>query len=444
VIAFMVVAAVLGAPITLDEVRAASRDNLQALQAELDVARADEGIRASRAAIFPQVSLLAQTGASIAGPQRFTTTVPAAGENGALTYEQRSVDVGGSTRGNFVLGLTINQLIYDGGRWWNQIAQSGAQAEAARGQLAEQVLASQFEAERRFFELLRSQQAFEVLKQTVDRSQSQLDRARSLYEAGRGQKRDALDAEVNLGNDQIQVVRSQQAIVSAQVDLLNWLSRPPGEIEAVAPESLKGAPARGPDPAAALTLAREQRPLLKALASQQRSAELAVAVARGAYLPQVSGNLGYTRQSPSADPFFTDPTKQNAINLGLTLRWDVFSGFATQAQVGRASADVRNAGLQEQQAERELAAEIRRASSALDSQLKIAALAERNLKLAEQALKLAEERFNAGASTTLEVRDAQIKLTQTQLTQVQGRIDVEIARAGLGRIVGAPVTAENR
>ena len=46
-------------------------------------------------------------------------------------------------------------------------------------------------------------------------------------------------------------------------------------------------------------------------------------------------------------------------------------------------------------------------------------------------LKLEEERYAAGAGTSLEVRNAQLKLTQAQLTQVQGRVDVEIARAAL-------------
>jgi len=414
VIGWLVVAQVLAAPITLDEVRAASRDNLAALQAELDVARAQANVTTAKAVIYPQRTGYAPDGS-------------------------RNPDSLGGSRGNFLLGLAINQLIYDGGRWWNQIAQSGAAAEASQGQLDEQRLASQFEAERRFFELLRAQQALEVLKQTVDRSQQQLERARSLFEAGRGQKRDALDAEVNLGNDQIQVVRSQQAIVSAQVDLLNWLARPTAEVEAVAPASLLGAPGPGPEAGAALSLAREHRPLLKALASQQRASKLSLEVAHAAYLPRVSATAAYNRTSTGAEPFFIEPTYQNGLSFGLVMQWDLFSGFATQAQVSRASSDLRTTELQQSQAERELAAEIRRTSAALDAQLKIATLAERNRAIAELALKLAEERFNAGAGSTLEVRDAQIKLTQTQLTQVQGRIDVEIARASLGRIVGAPL-----
>ena len=63
----------------------------------------------------------------------------------------------------------------------------------------------------------------------------------------------------------------------------------------------------------------------------------------------------------------------------------------------------------------------------------------RNVTIATDALALAEERFKAGAGSTLEVRDAQLKLTQAELQHLQNRIDVEIARAALERVLGTGV-----
>ena len=77
---------------------------------------------------------------------------------------------------------------YDGGRWWTQISQAGAQKEAAEGQLKEQQMASELEATRRFYTLLKAQLTLKVLEETVRRSGQQLENARSLYEAGRGQR----------------------------------------------------------------------------------------------------------------------------------------------------------------------------------------------------------------------------------------------------------------
>jgi outer membrane protein TolC len=51
-------------------------------------------------------------------------------------------------------------------------------------------------------------------------------------------------------------------------------------------------------------------------------------------------------------------------------------------------------------------------------------------------LLLAERRFDAGAATQIEIRDALLNLTRAQLTLLTTRIDAIIARADLNRAVG--------
>ena len=63
-------------------------------------------------------------------------------------------------------------------------------------------------------------------------------------------------------------------------------------------------------------------------------------------------------------------------------------------------------------------------------------MAAENLRSAEESLRLAATRFEAGAATQLEIRDAMLKLTQAQLALLQARIDAIIARADLNRSVG--------
>lgn len=433
----VVAAVMLAAPITLDEVRAGARANLDQLKAELELQRASQGVKVARSAILPQLALQANVGGTWFGPQRVFSTVPTAGPNGEVVFEQRTVETAGNSRGNFSLSVGISQLIYDGGRWWSQLAQSGNQQEAAQGQLEEQRLLSEFEAVRRFYELLRAQTSLDALAAAQVRSQTQLLRAKSLYEAGRAQRLDAIDAEINVGNDEISVLRQRQAITSAQVDLLKWLGRPSAQIEAVRPQ-----PSAARQPAGveqAMNEAKAHRPLLRALAAQSKAAERAVDIAFSAYLPRLSASAAYQRQSPTADPFFTDPSKQNAVNVGATLQWDLFSGLATQGAVEQSRVALQSANASLKQAELDLEGDVRRALDALDVQVKVLAVAQKNFELAKSSLSLAEERFTAGAGSTLEVRDAQVKLTTAQLNVVTAEVDVELARANLYRIVGADV-----
>ncbi|HZA49820.1 MAG TPA: TolC family protein, partial [Myxococcaceae bacterium] len=86
---------------------------------------AAEQVRLSRADVLPRVSL----GAGTFG-----------------VYDTRDLP---QTLGSFSLSATVSQLVYDGGRWWNQIAQSDALADAQADQAAEQRLASELEGVRR-------------------------------------------------------------------------------------------------------------------------------------------------------------------------------------------------------------------------------------------------------------------------------------------------------
>jgi outer membrane protein len=442
-IAALTLATIVAAPITLDEVRAASRQNLDALKAEIALRQSTAGVTIAKSFIYPQLLVQAQAQGYAMGPQRVYSTVPKLSGT-TVTYDQQAVDVPAANRANLSLGFTVTQLLYDGGKWWNNIAQAGATEEANEGLLEEQRLVSELEAVSRFYTLLNAQFGLDAFENAVRKSQTQVERASNLFEAARASKLDAIDAQVNLGTDQINVLKQKQAVTAAQVALLQWLGLPSKPVEAVDPGTLdpKVAPVPPPGADVAMSQAHKTRPLLRALDAQLRSAQRATDVAFAQYIPMVNVQAGYQRQSPTADPFFTDPSKQNVVWGGLNLNWNAFSGFQTQGQVVQAREAVIQAELTRDRAQTDLEGDLRRALEALKNNILIAEIAASNLKLSQSSVTLAEERFNAGAGSTLEVRDAQVKLTAAQLAQVQARVDVEVARAGLRRVMGADVEAQ--
>jgi outer membrane protein TolC len=442
----LAMAVVVAAPITLGEVRQASRQNLDALKTEIALRQATAGVTLAKSFIYPQLQIGAQAQGYLAGAQRVYSTIPQLGPNNTVTYENTSVDVPGANRANFQLALTVTQLLYDGGKWWNNISQAGANELAAQGQLEEQRLVSELEAVSRFYTLLNAQTSLGVMENSVRRSQTQVERAKGLFEAGRGSKFDAIDAEVNLGTDRMNLLKQKQLITAAQVALLQWLGLPQKPIEAVDPGTLdpKVAPAPAPGAETALNEAKKSRPLMRALDQQIVSAQRGVDVQWAQYMPQVALQGGYQRQSPAADLFFTDPSKQNVLWGGLNLTWNAFSGFGTQAQVVQAREGVIQAQLTRERAGTDLEGDVRRAIEALNTNIEVASIAEANLTLSRSSLSLAEERFTAGAGSTLEVRDAQVKVTAAELAYLQARVDVEVARAGLHRVIGSDIEAEGR
>ncbi len=443
-ISILVAVSLAATPIRLEEARQQARGNTRALQAELDRRRAVEVVNQARSALLPRVDLTASVGGMIAGPRLLNFTVPVLDENGApvrdengaITFQQETGYSRPNAIGSFALGLGVSQLLYDAGRW-AQLAQAGAQAEAAAGQAYEEQLTSELEAVRRFYALYRAERTRKVLEERVQSSQSLLERSTALYEAGKRRKEDAISAQVNLGNDRIQSILQRSQIAAAESDLATWLLRPPTErLETVEPADLGAQPAPPPSLDEALRVARENRPLIKALAAQVRASEEGIAAARSGYLPRVSASVNYDRAAPSVNPFFTDPVQANTVSGGIGLSWNLFAGFQTRSQVDEASILRDRAQLSLEQAERDITGDVRKALEALSAQVEAAEVARANREVAREGLRLAEERYAAGASTTLEIRDAQLKVTNAELLLLESRIDVEIARAVLERATG--------
>ena len=423
--------ALAATPVTLDDVEARARENTQALIAQLDARRALENVTAARSSLLPQVGLSVSTGGTVAGRQEVQSTIPTAGG-----FESQVVEVPGYTRGSFSLDATLNQVIVDLGKW-QSLAQAGAQADAAKGQAREQADTSEFEGIRRFYALYSAQQSLVLLQQNVKRSEYQLDQAKGLYQAGRGQKGDVLSAEVNLGNDRISVIRQQGQIAQAQADLATWLALPgDSDLVAVEPDEVKAKPAPPPALDSALATAKQERPLLQALAAQVSASGHAVSAAKDQYLPRLTGQAVYSRSAPGVDPVFTRWNRQNVLQGSLNLSWDVFSGFLTRSQVGTAEANKTEAQINLEQSEHDVAGAVRAAIENLSALEQAATIAADNRAIAAENLSVAQQRYQAGADTTLDVRDAQLKLASAELTLLQTRTDVEVARASLARAMG--------
>ncbi|MDY7228124.1 TolC family protein [Hyalangium rubrum] len=428
-------------PITLDQARTEGRKNTQALLSLLDLERAEQQVNLSRAPLLPQVDFNTSAGGTLLGRQRIVNTFcDPSGEN--CVQEPR--EVAPTSRGGFDLTLSISQIIYDRARW-KLLEQSGATAEATRGQALEQADASELEAINRFFTLYRSQATIQVLEATVRRSEEQLERARALFEAGRVGRGEELSALVNLGNDRISLLQRRSQLAQDQAQLAIWLARPGAEaLEAQPPATLTQEPAPAPALEVALNEARQRRPLIQALQQQVRAASLGKDVARAGYLPRLLAQGAYSRSDPSADVFYTEPRLQHTLRGAVVLQWDIFTGLSSRAEVSRAAASVRTAELNLAQSERELEAEVRRTLVALEVQISAAKLSADNREAAAQSLALAEERFKAGAGSTLEVRDAQLKLTQAELALLESRVTVEVARFAVTRAMGLLSPGESK
>lgn len=122
--------------------------------------------------------------------------------------------------------------------------------------------------------------------------------------------------------------------------------------------------------------------------------------------------------------------------MALSLSWNLFNGFRRNIDVQNAKVDARNQELALRDAENYLDGLVKEKYLLFQQRQKIVDIEEKNVKAAEQNLELQSERYQVGAASSLEFRDAQVNLARAQNTLISARFQARIARLDLERLVG--------
>ncbi|MEQ8277917.1 MAG: TolC family protein [Deltaproteobacteria bacterium] len=421
-------------PLTLDEaIDFASEHAATVIVARENVVLVDVEHMTALSAILPRLDMSASAS---------TLITNSANGAGNVTQPGQPVVIGaGATNvsGQLSLGLSAQQLIFDGGRWWKVLARVSdveASQRAALRSIENEVRAL---TTRAFYSLAKADYALKTIDQRVSLSEDQLGRAKTLLEVGRGTSRDVATAERNLTSD---LIERENLLLNRQLaaQALNIQMGRPAEtgVELEMTASVRSStvainvPARERLTKAAL----HHRPDLEQQRAEMEAATKDIDIAKADYWPTLAIQMSYQRNNPTASIFFGNPLEDYFAAASLRLQWNLFEGRATDARVQRARIELRKlvATLDDN---------VRRAISNVDEQLgqlekqrRIHTLSKRGVRAAEEAVRLARGLFEAGRGTALELRDAEINLTAAQRTMVEARYDIEVAKEDLRRAVG--------
>lgn len=332
---------------------------------------------------------------------------------------------------------TLRQLIFDGGRWWNNLDAADLGLAASRAQVDEQRLQITYLVEQRFYELVRAQRQLAVLADAASRSRDQADFTQRLFEGGRSTQADVYAARANRDNDEINRLGQERSVELARTDLALAIGVDPAEPLTVAePPRLMEDPAQPPLTKDAVARALEARPSLKAVSLTVASNRKAASAAGGDYWPSVALAAGYQRSTRDLSSLFSDPARNSTLYGAVSLSWNVFNGFATDASVRKAEIQAMLSENDLTTARRNVASDVQKAVAQLGTARSQARVAQQSELTAKEGLRLARTRQEVGVGTQLEVRDAELKLTQAQLSVVGSLVDGREAEAALRRAQG--------
>jgi outer membrane protein TolC len=274
-----------------------------------------------------------------------------------------------------------------------------------------------------YLDLLEAEKTIALAEREVERLESHLADAKSLYAEGVITRNDLLQAEVRLSDARQRLLSAVSRRAIEETRLNSILARPLGtraEVEDV------GEPlAPQPDLEAAWRAAEEGRAELMVLEEQMRAAGFEEAFRRSAYFPEFFAQGGY---SYTENRFLLEEDNWSFI-LGLNM--NLYGGGGTRAEVARAR--LRREQLREQREKllEDIRVEVHRNFLDAENARERIGVTEGAVGQAEENLRINRIRYEEGVGTATEVIDAVALLSTAETNHLRAVYELRRARARL-------------
>lgn len=321
--------------------------------------------------------------------------------------------------------------LFTGGQKLAGLAASGAVLEGAHASELQARLTTAMNTELDYYGVL-SQRALErVAEDQLQRAQQQFTVARARVTSGAAVQTDSLQLALGLTQARVALLQQQAALRAAQLQLGRRIGLDgPADAAPVAADSV-AAPALPFTVTDAVARALAQGPAWRIARANERSASADLWARRGDYLPHAS--LDFT--GGAFDTKFYPRTIKRS-SLSLTVSFPLWNNGQREIQMSEARVNRDVARAIRADLERAAWHDVTAAYDAYETSRATVALEHDAVLVAQENNRVQETRYRAGATTILDLLDAQNRLVSAQADLVQSIYNTRLARAGLEVILG--------
>ncbi|HEU5260759.1 MAG TPA: TolC family protein [Gemmatimonadales bacterium] len=319
--------------------------------------------------------------------------------------------------------------LFTGGQKLAELSRSAAALEGAHaGELVARFAAALL-TESDYYAVLAGQELQRVARERVRRAEEQLAVARARVASGAAVQTDSLQLRLELTRARVGRLVQESALRVARLEL----GRRVGAAGAVDAAPLDTAPA----PELPLTLAdaiaqaAEQGPQYRVARANERAAGAAFRARLGDYLPRatLSGNaLAFDNR------FF--PTAIDRTALTLSVSFPVWDNVRREIAVSQARVNRDVARAVREDMDRAVQRDVTAAYDGYVTARASTALAREGVRVARESFRVQQSRYFAGATTSLDLLEAQVSLAEAEAQLVQAQYATRLALAGLESILG--------
>jgi len=355
---------------------------------------------------------------------------------------------------SFSLNASLN-LFTGFQRGANQRA-ANATRDLNQAALLQQDYATDLNTKQAFFNALSTQELVGVAQANLARSDQQLKLTTEKLRLGATTRSDSLQASVDYGNAEVQLIQARANALTAQATLARaigaegMVAAVPDTALEVRLTSLDTAALRGDAEAHAPSVVQAQAGVAAARATLTANRALyyptlslgARETWTGSQLPLAQAPLQRNIVPDSVIPSKPDtfyvrgPRYTGTWNVSLALSVPIFNGFQREASIVNADANFQASQAKLRDARLGLDASLTQELTALDAAAAQIDVARTTVAAAQEALRMQRERYRLGASTIVDLLTAETTLNQAETGLVQARYNYLIARATLEALVG--------
>jgi outer membrane protein len=299
---------------------------------------------------------------------------------------------------------------------------AGAQASASKLDTEQARVQTAALAGKAYINATRAENGVATAMANLELAERLLRLAKSQKEAGTGTGLDITRAEVQVSSEKQRLIAAKEDRETARLNLLRAMNVPL-DLAVELTDPLTYTPADIPEPASAIQIARGNRPDLKAQSDRERSAKLSYNSAASERLPSVSAFGDYG--AIGVEPTTLRPTR----TVGVSVKIPIFDGGRRDALRAEASSQLRSEAIRSRDLGKQAELEVRTAIEALRSAEEQARVSLESLALSTKELEQAERRYRSGVANSVEVTDA-----QTRLSRARENKDTAVYRQRAARI----------
>ncbi len=381
--------------------------------------------------------------------------LPSLGTSGGFDWQRTSDDGGGvqidffgneaiieaSTRDtrNYSVSAGGNWTLFDGMANFANLSQSKKDLDAARYNLDRLKREIVYQTTEYYYNVLFTRELLQVRRDNVAYNQKFLETVQERNRLGSIAIADVYTQQVAAGRAELLLVQAENALEQAKSVLLNYLALDVLEdYEFVQPEETEAMTNEGEfldefkSIRGMVDYALNNRLDFMGKKLNVDAADDGITVARGNLYPSLTGDYSFFTSAVKSEDLFN----RRIYNLGLTLRFPIFSNWNTEEQIQFAKVNWKNAQEDLSALERQIKIEVKQGYLDLVAARKQLDVSRNNVLSAEENRRVNNERYNLGSGTILDVLQSDKDYTQALSDKIDALYNYFILKDRLKSFLG--------